>query len=89
MIGAEDNLEGGEDNKRAGSQKAQKNKKERMGDCDEVGSLQNMMMIVALQRYMTCAVEGMKVVDPIRVSQAGHRNGGDLEEWYCSLDCAE
>jgi len=79
MIGAEDDLEGGEDNKRGGSWKPWTNKKRRMGNRDEVGPSRNIMKITALQRYMTCAVEGMKVSDPVRVSRAGNgenwRNG--------------
>jgi hypothetical protein len=39
MIGVEDDLEGGEDNKRGGSLKPRKGKKRRMGDRDVVGSL--------------------------------------------------
>jgi len=75
----EDDLEGGEDNKRGGSQKPRKGKK-KMGDHDEVGSLRNMMMIAELLKCMIAAVEDMKVGDPERVSQAGLRNGGGSEE---------
>ena len=79
MIGVEDDLEGGEDNKRGGSRKPRKGKMKK-SDRDGVGSLRNMMMTAESQRYMTVAVEDMKVGDPERVSQAGHRNGGELEE---------
>jgi len=75
MIGAEDNLEGGEDDKRGGSQKSQKGKM-KMSDCDEVGSLQNMMMIAESKKRMTAAVEDMKVGDPVSFSRAGLTNGG-------------
>jgi hypothetical protein len=37
-------------------------------------------MIVESWKCMTSAVEDMKVGDPVRVSQAGLRNGGELEE---------
>jgi hypothetical protein len=80
MIGVEDDLEGGEDNKRGGSLKPQKGKKRRMGDHDKIGSLQNMMMAEESWRFMTAQVEDMKVGDPVRVSRAGLRNGGELEE---------
>jgi hypothetical protein len=80
MIGVEDDPEGGEDNKSGGSLKPQKEEKRRMSDRDGVGSLQNMMMTGELQRCMTATVEDMKVGDPVRVSRAGLRNGGELEE---------
>jgi len=77
MIGVEDNLEGEEDSERGESRKLQKNKKSRMGS-REVRLLQNVMMIAALQRYMTLVVGDMKVGDTVRVSCAGYRNG---ENW--------
>jgi len=46
-----------------------------MGGCNEVGPLQNMMMIAASHRYMIIKVEDMKVGNPIRVSLAGLRTG--------------
>jgi len=52
----------------------------KMSDRDEVGSLQNMMMTVESLRYMIAVVEDMKVGDPVRVSRAGLRNGGESEE---------
>jgi len=67
MIGVEDDLEGGEDNKRGGSRKPQKGKM-KMSDRDVVGSLRNMMMTAELRRFMTVVVEDMKVGDPERVS---------------------
>jgi hypothetical protein len=78
MIGVEDNLEGGEDNKSGGSRKPQKNKR-RMGDLDDVGSLRNMMMAEESQRYMITEVEDMKVGDPVKVTRAGLSNGGESE----------
>jgi len=80
MIGVEDDLEGGEDNKSGGSLKPWKEKKRRMSDCDEVGLLRNMMMTAESQKFMTAGVEGMKVGDPGRVSRAGFRNGGESEK---------
>ena len=80
MIGVEDDLEGGEDNKSGGSLKPRKVKKRRMGDRDEVGSLQNMKIAEELRRCMTAEAEGMKVGDPVRASRAGLRNGGESEE---------
>jgi len=79
MIGVEDNLEGGEDNKRGGSRKPWKIRKMR-SDRDEVGSLRDIMMTAESQRFMTAAVEGMQVGDPERVSRAGLRNGGESKE---------
>jgi len=80
MIGVEDDLEGGEDNKSGGSQKPRKEKKRRMSDHDEVRLLRHMMMLAESQRCMTAKVEDMKVGDPERVSRAGFRNGGESEE---------
>jgi len=80
MIGVEDDLEGGEDNKSGGSLKSWKEKKRRMSDRDEVGSLRDMMMTAESQRFMTAGVEGMKVGNPVRVSRAGLRNGGESKE---------
>jgi len=77
MIGVEDDLEGGEDNKRGGSRKPWKERKKR-SDRDVVGSLRNIRMIAESLRFMIAVVEDMKVGDPKRVSQAGHRNG---ESW--------
>jgi hypothetical protein len=79
MIGVEDDLEGGEDNKRGGSRKPRKNKK-RKSDRDEVGSLRNMMMAEGSRRCMTAEAEDMKVGDRERVSWAGLRNGEESEE---------
>jgi len=42
-------------------------------------------MTTELQRIMPAVVEDMKVGDPIRVSWAGLRNGGELEEWQFRL----
>jgi hypothetical protein len=78
MIGVEDDLEGGEDNKRGGSLKPRKEKK--VSDRDVVGSLRGMMIAGESQRCLTAAVEDMKVGDPVRVSHAGLRNGGESEE---------
>jgi hypothetical protein len=80
MIGVEDGLEGREDNNRGGSLKPRRAKKRRMGDRDEVGSLRNMKMAEESRRCMTAEAEGMKVGDPVRVSRAGLRNGGESEE---------
>jgi len=80
MIGMENDMEGGEDNKRRGSLKSRKREKRRKGNRDEVGSLQNMMMAEESLRYMIAEVEDMKVGDPVSVSRAGLRNGGELEE---------
>jgi hypothetical protein len=80
MIGVEDDLEGGEDNKSGGSLKPRKEKKRRMSSRDEVGLLRNMMITGESLRFMTAAVEDMKVGDPVRVSRAGLRNGGESEE---------
>jgi hypothetical protein len=78
MIEVEDDLDRGEDNKGGVSLKPRKGRKRRMGDRDLVGSLRNMMMAGELGRFMTAVVEGMKVGDPIRVTRAGLRNGGEL-----------
>jgi hypothetical protein len=51
-----------------------------MSDYDVIGWLQNMMMTVESQRYMTAAGEDMKVGDPVRVRRARFRNGGESEE---------
>jgi hypothetical protein len=80
MIGVEDDLEGGEDKQSGGSLKPWNEKKIRMGDCDGVGWLRNMMMTEESQRCMTAEVEDMKVGDPVRVSRAGFRNQGESEE---------
>jgi len=72
MKGAEDHLEGGEDNCSGGIGKSRKNKKRR-SDRKGVGSLRIMMMIVVSPRFMTAAVEHMKVGDPAHVSRAGFR----------------
>jgi hypothetical protein len=40
----------------------------------------SMMMTRELRRCMTAAVEDMKVGNPVRVSHAGLRNGGESEE---------
>jgi hypothetical protein len=77
MIGVEGDLEGGEDNNRGGSLKPRKVKKRRKGDRAEVGSLQNMIMTWESRKCMTAAVEDMKVGDPVKVSWAGLRNGGE------------
>jgi hypothetical protein len=79
MIGVEDDLEGGEDNKSGGSLKPRKEKKRRMGVRDGVGSLQNLKMAEESQRCMTAEAEDMKVGNPERVSRAGLRNGGESE----------
>jgi len=73
----EDDLEGGEDNERGGSRKPGKGKMKR-SDRDIVRSLQGIMMTVELRKCMTAVVEDMKVGNPVRVSQAGHRN---RESW--------
>jgi len=44
MIQLEDDQEGGEDNKRWGSQKPRKEIKRRPSDSDDIGSLRDMMM---------------------------------------------
>ena len=75
-----DDPERGEDDKCGGSLKPRKGKKRRKGNHDVVGSLRNMMIAVESQRFMTAMVEGMKVGNPIRVSRAGLRNGGESEE---------
>ena len=80
MIEIEDDPEGGEDNKRRGSLKSRKSKKRRKGDRDGVRLLQNIMMSGESLRFLTAAGEDMKVGDPIRVSRAGLRNGGESEE---------
>jgi len=80
MIGAEDDLEGGEDNKRGGSRKPWKKKKRRMSDLDEVGSLRDMMMAAESQRCMIAGAGDMTVGDPVRVSWAGLRNEGESKE---------
>jgi len=80
MIGVEDDLEGGEDNKSEGSLKPRKERKRRMSGHDKVGSLRNMKMAGESRRFMTAAAEDMKVGDPVRVSQAELRNGGESEE---------
>jgi len=77
MIGVEDNLEGGEDNKREGSRKPRKERK-KWSDRDIVGSFRNIRMIAESLRFMIATVEDMKVGVPERVSRAGHRNG---ESW--------
>jgi len=63
-----------------GSLKPRKEKKRRMGGHDRVGSLRNIRMTGESRRCMTAAVEDMKVGDPVRVSRAGLRNGGESEE---------
>jgi hypothetical protein len=68
MIGVEDDLEGGEGNKRGESLKPRIGKKRRINDCDVVGSLRNMMMTGESRRFMTAAVEGMNVGGPESVS---------------------
>jgi hypothetical protein len=78
MIGVEDNLEGGEDNKSGQSLNPQKREKRRMGSRDVVGLLQNMMMTGESRRYKTAAVDDMKVGNPVIVSRAGLRNGGEF-----------
>jgi len=80
MIEVEDDPEGGEDNKSGGSLKPRKGKKRRMSDRDVVGSLRNTKMTGESQRFMTAAVDDMKVGDPVRVSRAGLRNRGEPEE---------
>jgi hypothetical protein len=76
----EDDLEGGEDNKRWGSRKHQKDIKRRMGDCDEVRLLRSIMMTGESLRFMPASGEGMRVGDPVWVSLEGLRNGGESEE---------
>jgi hypothetical protein len=49
-----------------------------MGDRDVVESLQIIKITGVLRRSMTAAVEDMKLGDPVRVSRAGLRNGGEL-----------
>jgi len=61
MIGAEDDLEGGEDNKREESWKPRKDKKKRKSDRDEVGSLRDMMMGGESRKCMTAAVHQQNV----------------------------
>jgi len=80
MIGVEDDPEGGEDKQSGGSLKPRKEKKRRMSDRDVVGLLRSMMIAAESQKFLTAAVEDMKVGDPARVSQAGLRNGGESEE---------
>jgi len=85
MIGAEDDLEGGEDNKSGESLKPRKKKKRTIRDYDEVGSLRDIMIAGELQRCMTATAEDMKVGDPVSASRAGFRNGGESEElWFRS-----
>jgi len=80
MIRVEDDLEGGENNKREGSRKPRKRKKRRMSDIDEVGLLQDMMMAGKSEKCIIAAAEDMKVGDPVRIRHAGLRNGGESEE---------
>jgi hypothetical protein len=80
MIGVEDDSEGGEDKQSGRSLKPRKGKKRRMSDRDEVGSLRDMKIAEESQRCMTAKAEDMKVGDPVRVSRAGLRNGGESEE---------
>jgi len=80
MIGVEDDLEGGEDNKSGGSLKPRKVIKRMMSDRNVVGSLQNMMIARELQRFIIAALEDKKVGDLVRVSRAGFRNAGESEE---------
>jgi hypothetical protein len=54
-----------------GSREPRKKKKRTMRNRDEVGSFRNIRMIPALQKYMTCAAEYMKVGHPVRVSWQG------------------
>jgi hypothetical protein len=80
MMGVEDDLEGGEDNKSGGSLKPQKGKKRRMSNRDEVGLLRSMKIAEESQRCMIAKAEDMKVGDPVRDSRAGLRNGGESQE---------
>jgi len=80
MIEVEDDPEGGEDNESGGSLKPRKEKKRRMSDRDGVGSLRNMKIAGESRRCMTAAAEDMRVGDPLRVSRAGLRNGGESKE---------
>jgi hypothetical protein len=80
MRGVEDNLEGGEDKQSGGSLKPWKEKKRRMGDRDGVGLLPNKKMAEQSWRCIIAEAEDMRVGDPIRVSRAGLRNGGESEE---------
>jgi hypothetical protein len=80
MIRVEDDLVGGEDNQSGGTLKPWKGKKRRKGDRDAVGLLQSMLMTAESRRFMTAVVEDMTVANPVRVSLAELRNGGELEE---------
>ena len=80
MIGAEDDLEGGENKQSGRSWKPQKGKKEKTGNRDAVRSLRSMIMNAESRKFMTAVGDDMKVGDPVRVSRAGLRNGGELEE---------
>jgi len=51
-----------------------------MSDRDVVASLLGIMMITESLRFMTTVVEDMKVGDPVRVSRAGLKNGGESKE---------
>jgi len=79
MIVVEDDLAGGEDNK-SGESVTPRSKKRRMSDRDEVESLRDMIITTESQRFMTFVVDDMKVGDPVRVSCAGLRKGGESEE---------
>jgi len=79
MIGEEDDLEGGEDNKRGRSQKPRKGKIE-ISDRDKFGSLRNMMINAESQKCMTAVVEGIKIGDHVSDNRAGFRNEGELQE---------
>jgi hypothetical protein len=80
MIGVEDDLEGGENNKSGGSVKPRKGRKRRKSDRDEVVSLREMMMTGELPSCVTAAVDDMTVGYPVSVSCAGLRNGAESEE---------
>ena len=80
MSGVENDLEGGEDNKRGGSLKPWKGKRKNMSDRDGVRSLQAMMMAEESWRCLTVEGEDIKVGDPARVSRAALRNRGESEE---------
>jgi len=71
MLGVEDDLEGGEDNKSEGSLKPRKEEKSRKGDSDGVWSLPNIVITTELQWYITAVVEHVKVGHPKRVCYGG------------------
>jgi hypothetical protein len=62
--------------------KAPENKKRRMGDGDELRSLQHMNTIMTSHRYMIFAVEDMTVGDHMTASQSDLRSVRELEKWF-------